>query len=56
MTVEKYKQRDHCGGRSDRHFVFCAAGERASFFSEGFQAVPVRPSDKDRVKMKTLGR
>jgi hypothetical protein len=40
-------------GKSERHFI---VGSRKSIILlEGSQAVPVRPSDKSRVKVNALG-
>jgi hypothetical protein len=43
------------GGGKCRTFYFYGGGRKHLFLFEGFQAMPVRPSDKDRMKMKTLG-
>jgi hypothetical protein len=38
---------------SERRFIY--EGGRKSILLEGTQAVPARPSDKDRMGVKTLG-
>jgi hypothetical protein len=38
---------------SERRFIY--EGEIKSIFLEGTQAMPARPSDKNRMRVKTLG-
>jgi hypothetical protein len=39
-------------GESERRFI---SGERKSILLEGTQAMPARPSDKDNMRVQTLG-
>jgi hypothetical protein len=39
-------------GESERRFI---SGGKKSILLEGTQAMPARPSDKDRMAVKTLG-
>jgi hypothetical protein len=42
--------------RSERDFISGGGGDRKfRILLEGSQAVPARPSDKDRIRVKTLG-
>jgi hypothetical protein len=54
--VRKYSRRVEAKrilwGRSERHFI--SVGRKSILLSEGFQAMPARPSDKDRMRVKTL--
>jgi hypothetical protein len=45
-------KRKHLGG-SERRFI--SEGGRKSILLEGTQAMPARPSDKDRLGVNTLG-
>jgi hypothetical protein len=40
-------------GESERRFI--SEGEKKSILLEGTQAMPVRPSDKNKMGVKTLG-
>jgi hypothetical protein len=40
-------------GRNERHFI--SRGRQSISSLEGSQAMPARPSDKDRMILKTLG-
>jgi hypothetical protein len=46
-------KRKHLEGGSERRFL--SEGGRKSILLEGTQAMPARPSDKDRMGVKTLG-
>jgi hypothetical protein len=52
--AEEYKQREKLWVRSERHFI-SGRGGKSIFFLEGSQAIPARPSDKERITVKTLG-
>jgi hypothetical protein len=39
--------------RTKRHFI--SGGRKSIILLEGSQAIPARPSDNDRVRVKTLG-
>jgi hypothetical protein len=53
VTKDSRTKKRKLWGRSDRHFI--SGGRKGILLLEGSQEMPARPSDKYRMRVKTLG-